>query len=179
MNEILQTVFQALWVVLPAYVANSVPVLVGGGPSIDGGKRFSDGGRILGDGKTIRGFLIGLVAGFYVGYLQVNFLPLDLWIFPEEYQMIQAIWVVPLLLALGALLGDVVGSFIKRRWGLKSGESALGLDQLEFIVGALLLVSVVWTPPLEITVTLLVLTPLIHLGLNFIGYKLGFKSEPY
>jgi len=175
-NEILQTIVQALWIVLPAYVANSVPVLVGGGPPMDGGKKFSDGKRILGKGKTVRGFLIGLVTGFYVGYLQVDFLRFDIWIFPETYPKV---WIVPLLLALGALLGDLIGSFIKRRWGLKSGESAPGLDQLEFIVGALLLVSVFWIPPLEIIVTLLVLTPLIHLGLNFIGYKMGFKSEPY
>jgi len=34
-------------------------------------------------------------------------------------------------------------------------------------------------PSWQVIVTLLIITPPIHLATNFIGYKLGFKSRPY
>ncbi len=73
MIELFQTIGQAIWFILPAYVANATPVLTGGGPPIDGGKKLSDGYRILGDGKTIRGFILGLLAGSIVGAIQFTF----------------------------------------------------------------------------------------------------------
>ncbi len=86
---------------------------------------------------------------------------------------------IAVLLAFGALFGDLCGSFVKRRVGFSRGESFPVLDQLEFVVGALLLASLIKVPRWEIVAILLILTPFIHLGTNFIGYKLGFKSEPY
>ena len=41
-----------LWIMGPAYIANSVAVLTGGKYPIDQGRTLSDGKRILGDGKT-------------------------------------------------------------------------------------------------------------------------------
>lgn len=167
MIESLQIVGQALWFIFPAYVANGAPVVVGGGPPIDGGKKLSDGYRIFGDGKTIRGFVLGLLVGSIAGVLQSV-----IWSRPGG-------WSVVIFLALGALLGDLVGSFIKRRGGLQRGRPAPGLDQLGFVVGALLIASTVIVPEWKVIVTLLVLTPFIHLTTNFAGYKMGFKPEPY
>lgn len=127
---------------------------------MDFGRKFFDERRVLGDGKTIVGFATGLVAGTLVGILQGRM-------------------GAGFLLSFGALLGDVFGSFIKRRWGLESGELAPGLDQLEFVVMALVLVSY-WEPPSwDFVAVLLILTPAIHIGTNFLGYKLGFSSNPY
>lgn len=167
MIDLIQTIGQAIWFILPAYVANATPVLTGGGPPIDGGKKFSDGYRILGGGKTIRGFILGLLAGSIVGVVQFTF-----WSSPES-------WMIAVLLAFGALLGDLCGSFVKRRVGFSRGRSFPVLDQLEFVVGALLLASLIKVPGWEILAVLMILTPFIHLGTNFVGYKLGFKSEPY
>ena len=54
----LEIILQALWLILPAYVANASAVLVGGGTPVDFGKNWRDGKRILGDGKTWRGLLL-------------------------------------------------------------------------------------------------------------------------
>lgn len=142
-------------------------MVLGGGPPIDGGRKLSDGNRILGGGKTVRGFFAGILAGSVLGVIQgvLGGRPGG--------------WEAAVLMSLGALLGDVVGSFIKRRMALKRGRPVPGLDQLEFVVGALLLSSVIWLPSLEIIVVLVLVTPLFHLGTNFVGYKLGYKSEPY
>jgi len=158
----------AIWFILPAYFANAAPVVLGGGPPLDMGKKFLDGRRILGDGKTARGFVGGLIVGTIVGLLQgVARAPL------REYLLLG------FLLALGALLGDLASSFIKRRLGIERGRAAPGLDQLSFVVAALILASPVKVPPWQVIAVILIITPPIHLATNFIGYKLGLKSRPY
>lgn len=60
-------VLQALWLFLPAYVANMSPVFSAKlmpwwGKPIDGGRMHKDGQRMLGDGKTWRGLFGGAIA---------------------------------------------------------------------------------------------------------------------
>ena len=167
-KEVLGLIASALWFILPAYSANATPVVLGGGRPIDGGRKFRDGRPIFGPGKTIRGFVAGLVAGPVVGALQ------GVWagdVFTYT--------VIGFLLALGALTGDLLGSFIKRRLGISRGGAAPGLDQLGFITLALLFASSLRLPSWEVVLTIFILTPPIHLATNFVGYKLGFKSRPY
>lgn len=126
---------------------------------MDMGKKFLDGRRIFGEGKTTCGFLGGLAVGTMVGLLQGR--PL-----------------LGFMLAIGALLGDLVGSFIKRRLGMARGQAAPGLDQLGFVVVALVLASLVEMPGWQAVAAILILTPPIHLATNLIGYKLGLKTKP-
>ncbi|MEM2047323.1 MAG: CDP-2,3-bis-(O-geranylgeranyl)-sn-glycerol synthase [Candidatus Jordarchaeales archaeon] len=83
------------------------------------------------------------------------------------------------LLSFGALTGDLVGSFIKRRLNLSRGRPAPGLDQLDFIAGAIAFSSIVYFPPLELLVAAIIVTPLIHLATNTAGYALHLKKEPW
>ncbi|MBS7287173.1 MAG: CDP-archaeol synthase [Candidatus Freyarchaeota archaeon] len=83
------------------------------------------------------------------------------------------------LLPLGALTGDLVGSFIKRRLNISRGHLAPGLDQLDFVAGAILLSSVVYIPPPELLITAIIVTPAIHLLANAAGYALHLKNEPW
>jgi CDP-2,3-bis-(O-geranylgeranyl)-sn-glycerol synthase len=155
---------QAIWFILPAYFANSSPVVFGkifkGRWPIDFGKRLKDGEPVFGPGKTWPGFFGGLAIGTVIGILQGNFL-------------------VGLLLSFGALTGDLVKSFFKRRMRIQRGKSWPLIDQWDFLIGALLLVSLVGRPSLETIIILLVLTPLIHLGANTIAYLLKLKKEWY
>ncbi|MEZ5336316.1 MAG: CDP-archaeol synthase, partial [Methanolobus sp.] len=88
-------------------------------------------------------------------------------------------------LAFGSLMGDMSMSFIKRRIGYKRGAPLPGVDQLDFVFGAWLftyIASPVWfaanfTTPVIIVV--LVLTPVLHLSTNIIGYFIGVKNEPW
>jgi len=168
LSGLIDTIASAIWFILPAYFANAAPVVLGGGPPLDMGKKFSDGRRILGDGKTARGFVGGLIVGTIVGLLQgVARAPL------REYLLLG------FLLALGALLGDLASSFIKRRLGIERGGAAPGLDQLSFVVAALILASPVKVPSWQVIAVILIITPPIHLATNFVGYKLGLKGRPY
>jgi len=95
----LSSVFWAFWYILPAYVANASPVILGGGRPIDGGRYWRDGRRILGDGKTWRGFIGGVAAGTLVGVIQYL-------ITPDFYGSLGTAVKLAFLLSFGALVGD-------------------------------------------------------------------------
>ena len=84
-----------------------------------------------------------------------------------------------LLIPLGALLGDLTGAFIKRRLSIAPGGLLPVVDQIDFVVGA-----VVFSLPLmligwEVLVTVLLITPPIHLFTNFLAYKMKLKKHPW
>ncbi|MFO7872837.1 MAG: CDP-2,3-bis-(O-geranylgeranyl)-sn-glycerol synthase [Candidatus Undinarchaeales archaeon] len=160
MENIAQLILTSMIWVLPAYVANASPVIFGGGKPLDFGKKFIDGKRILGNGKTIKGFIAGIFAGSFIGF-------------------VEGILLIGFLLALGAILGDLAGSFIKRRVGIKRGQPFWVLDQFDFVIGALLLVSLIELPALEVIIAVLLITPALHLLTNFIAYKLDMKKVPW
>jgi len=172
----------ALWAMLPAYVPNNAAVVFGGGPAIDGGRTLGDA-RLLGDGKTWRGTAAGVAAGVgLAGALNVvgptvgAALGLSLVSFPP---------LAALGLAGGAMLGDVLASLVKRRLDRERGAAVPGLDQLDFVVGALALAAVLapgWVAaafPLPAVAVVLVATPALHLGTNAVAYALDLKPEPW
>jgi len=167
LNELLQLCGKAIWFILPAYVANATPVILGGGAPLDGGKKLGDGRPIFGPGKTTRGFIAGVIAGSLMGGLEG--------VVEQSHTYI----VLGFLLSLGALVGDLAGSFIKRRLNIPRGGSAPILDQIGFVVFAILFASPVMLPSGEVILVILALTPLIHFGTNLIAYKLGLKDKPY
>jgi CDP-2,3-bis-(O-geranylgeranyl)-sn-glycerol synthase len=162
---IVQLIIEALKFIFPAYCANAIPVIAGGGYPIDFGRRFFDGKPIFGKNKTFQGFFCGLVVGTAVGLGEsLTF----------GYPILFG-----LILSLGALLGDLTGAFVKRRLGLAPGEMLLVIDQVDFIVGAILFSFLLMTPSLELIIVVLIITPPIHLLTNFAAYKLGLKSNPW
>ena len=156
--------FSALYIILPTYCANGAPVIFGGGRPIDLGKTLPDGQRILGDNKTIRGFVGGIIVGTLVGLL---------------CSYIFAINLMPIALpaSVGALLGDIVGALFKRRLHIKPGDALPGVDQLDFVVGSMLLVSLFFPISLVVALILLVVTPPIHFLTNVGAYLLGLKEN--
>jgi CDP-2,3-bis-(O-geranylgeranyl)-sn-glycerol synthase len=179
---VLELVAVAFWAMLPAYVPNNVAVVAGGGRPIDGGRTWG-GRRVLGDGKTWRGTAVGIGAGCLLalalgavaGDVEAA-IGVDLPTFPIA---------VALALPTGAMAGDVGASFLKRRTGRERGAAFPGLDQLDFVVGALLVTALaapgwfgdVFTP--AVLAVVLVLTPVLHVGTNVIAYRLGLKDEPW
>lgn len=159
-------VIEALKFIFPAYCANATPVLGGGGPKMDFGKNFIDGKRVFGDNKTFRGFFFGWAIGMLVGSVEYVVFP--------GYPVLFIV-----LIPLGALLGDLTGAFIKRRIGIAPGGLLPIVDQVDFVVGALVfslpLAIVSW----ELAVTVLLITPPIHLFTNYLAYKLKLKKHPW
>jgi len=99
-------------------LANSSPVIakriLGGAYAIpiDGNIRFLDGRPLLGPSKTIRGIVVSLLATALGAPL------------------IGLRFEIGLLVAAAAMTGDLLSSFLKRRFGLASSSRATGLDQI-------------------------------------------------
>lgn len=83
------------------------------------------------------------------------------------------------MLSFGALFGDLIGSFVKRRFGVKRGSDLLMLDSLSFVVFALLFASLVKGFDLTTIVVLIIATPLIHRATNSIAHYLKLKEVPW
>jgi CDP-2,3-bis-(O-geranylgeranyl)-sn-glycerol synthase len=163
-----ELIAQALYFIFPAYCANALPVLFGGGIPIDFGKNFIDGKPLFGSHKTFRGFFSGLLLGMFIGIVQSN-LP----VFQPPHMLLGFV------LSLGALTGDLVHSFVKRRLNIPPGASFPVADQLDFVVCALFFSLFISPPSLPIALIVLIVTPPIHLLTNFIAYHLKVKKEPF
>lgn len=178
----LDLVLKTIWLLLPAYVPNNFAVILGGLKPMDFGKNFIDGKRIFGDGKTFSGFFGGILGGIFVANLQ-RFLENVFGVFLFSSISYYDFFLLTFALAFGAMLGDLLGSFIKRRFNFKRGDSFPILDQLSFLVVAIAVSSL--TPAFwkffgvtEILIAFII-TPILHVAVNAIAFKLKIKEVPW
>ena len=155
----------AIYIAVPAYVANSTPVVLGGGAPIDRGRRLIDGRRILGTNKTIKGFAYGLLLGSLAGLVEA--------VLFANYALIS----VGVIASLGALLGDLFGAFLKRRLDIAPGNPLPVVDQLDFILGAILFAHPLLNVTVGAVLILVIATVPIHLLSNAVAYMLRLKSR--
>jgi CDP-2,3-bis-(O-geranylgeranyl)-sn-glycerol synthase len=180
-----------LWLMLPAYIANAFATFPRGrGPPMDFGRIWPrDGRRVLGTSKTWSGLLFG-------GFVGIPFCLLEAWLIllaPPNLALVPVLAptvlaAVPLaaLLTFGAMTGDALGSFIKRRLGRPSGGRAILLDQMPFVLVPIGIGLLVY-PALFLEVFgnwaavlwLLVYTLGLHAAFNWVGFKLGLKKVPW
>lgn len=177
---ILFSLVSALWIMLPAYLPNSAAAVLGGGRPVDGGRTFRDGKRIFGDGKTWQGLFLGILAGILIGSVEIGIREyFDFLMLPE------LTFPVVVILAAGALLGDLAKSFFKRRLGKERGAEWLVADQYDFVIGAFVLLLLMQYEWVVSTVTplmvlwIIIMTPLLHRVVNIIGYLAGVKDVPW
>jgi len=170
---------EAVWLILPAYAANGLVPLFKGSQPVDGGRQL---GRrpLFGPGKTWEGLLAGIGIGAIIGLIQFVAFPYIPWNISEvPLTIVPMSALLGILLGLGAMLGDLGGSFIKRRAGLKRGALAPLLDQDDFLVGALVFASILVFVKFEWWVLLLVITPILHWIACLVGYVFKVKKTPY
>ena len=145
----------------PALIANASAVIFKGIYPIDFEKKFIDSEPIFGKNKTIGGFIGGGATGFLVGVL------------------INKDMVLSAALSFGALLGDLMGAFIKRRLKIKPGQPFPLLDQYDFVFGAIIFSYPISQLDTYAIIAFLFTVPLIHLFTNVIGYMLNLKKVPW
>jgi len=162
----LKLIAESLMFIFPAYSANAVPVVFGGGQPLDFGKNFLDGRPIFGSHKTFKGFFAGLTIGTLVGFGES--------IVFQEYSPL-----LGFVLSLGALVGDLLGAFFKRRFGLAPGAFFPIIDEIDFVLGALLFSLPVSPPTLSMALAILIITVPIHLLTNFLAYLVHVKKKPW
>jgi len=142
---------------------------------MDFGKKWSDGKYILGKNKTIRGFVSGVVGGTIAGILIAYISPIP-YFNSHSSQMFASF-----LLALGTMVGDALGSFIKRRLNIHEGKPFI-LDSCFFIFVAILFSVPVLNASfytIENLLFILILTIILHPLANKIANMLGMKKVPW
>jgi CDP-2,3-bis-(O-geranylgeranyl)-sn-glycerol synthase len=181
-------VFVALWFFLPAAAANVTPVFLAKIPllkqfdtPIDFNRKWR-GKPIFGTHKTWRGMIGGIVAATAVLWLQAvgehRIAALDELVYSIDYANIN-IWLVGPLFAIGALGGDAIKSFIKRRVGIAAGRSWFPWDQIDYVIGASLATYAFVSLNFYQYVLILVIWSLSSLVSSKIGYRLGLKDVPH
>lgn len=174
----LKQLLYTIWLILPAYVANGSPIIsikilgymgIKKHP-IDKGKNFVDGRRVFGDNKTWEGFITGVLAGVLTSLIQTFFSS-------DKYLYI----IRGLVLSIGAMSGDLLGAFIKRRLGIKPGDPLPILDQVLFLLTAIMLS--IATKTIDISLKqfffAIVITIALHIFTNYLAYKLSLKEVPW
>jgi len=150
---------------LPAGVANTVPVIAAKyswlpalNRPLDGGATFR-GRRVLGDHKTWRGLLVGIVFGSITGII------------------LGQSAVVGGLLGFGALAGDAAKSFFKRQLNIAPGKPWPLFDQLDYVLGALLVASFMFPLTTAHVISAVIMFSFASYATSYLGMKLKIKKS--
>ena len=150
---------------------------------IDAGRTFR-GERLFGDGKTYRGVatsVVGATAGVIVQWAigsRVGRIAL------VDYRAIDPV-VFGAVLGLGATIGELPNSFVKRRAHVPSGKTAKGpLSFLFWIWDQLDLLVVTWPlllfwvrPPIAVVVASFAWALVLHPLVALVGFLVGARSS--
>jgi len=157
--------------------ASKVGILKSLAGPVDFGKRYR-GFPIFGYHKTWRGIILGVLIGILISFFQ-RFL----WQFPFfeklsffNYQEIN-VFFLGFLLSFGALLGDLISSFFKRRQKIEPGKSWIPFDQISFVIGPFVLVSPFFKIQVLAWLIILFLSFLLHIIVNRIGFWLKISDS--
>jgi CDP-2,3-bis-(O-geranylgeranyl)-sn-glycerol synthase len=160
---------QLLYFMAPAYTANMLPPFV----------RYWRGWnaplsrRWLGTHKTVVGFAAGVLGAVLVALLQSRVA----W---RDAIAVREGWLgVGLRLGAGAMAGDAVKSFFKRRSGIAPGGSWIPFDQTDFVLGALALVWPVAELSWADAAAIVLLSATGHVLVNHVGYWLGVRPSKW
>ena len=132
----------------------------------------------FGTNKTWRGIIVATIFGGIVFILQKYF-------HSRGFQSLSLIdysdfsILFGFILGFGAIMGDLIKSYYKRKAGIPPGKPWIPYDQLDFVLGGLILGLFFYVPPANVILVLFVVSPILHLGINFIGYLFGINESKW
>lgn len=179
-------VLKCFWFFLPAYFANMAPTFAKKGgvleflaKPIDFDKNFK-GKPIFGHHKTWRGMISGIILGILIAFLQKFIFQFSFFqkISFFNYQKIN-VFFLGFLLSFGALFGDLIASFFKRRKNIKPGDSWIPFDQISFVIGSFFIVNIFsdFKIPISAWILILILSFFLHILGNRIGFWLKISDS--
>ncbi len=165
-------ILKSLYFFLPAYLANMAPVLTKKVPFLNKPIWESK----LGKNKTWRGVVMAVLTGTIVFAIQKyayqqGFTSLAL----IDYDGFSIL--LGTLLGGGVILGDAVESYFKRKKNIPPGERWIPWDQLDFVLGGLALGCFLYVPAVEVVLIIVLISPLLHIAFNHLGYFLKINKN--
>jgi len=177
---------KCLYFMLPAYLANMAPIFAQRAgilkflsKPVDGGRKIN-GEPVFGENKTWRGFAVGIIVAIFMIWIQYFLYKIP---FFQNWSLMNYseinLWLGGFLFGFGALFGDFVKSFFKRRFRIQSGTPWIPFDQMDFILGSLIFILPVYFPSLLETIIILVASPFLHILANNLGFYLQLKKTKW
>lgn len=181
MNEFLILMLKCFYIMLPAYFANMAPVMVKKinlfVHPIDFNAKINNQ-PLLGRNKTFRGLFFGVIFSIIIVYIQ--FLLYNIGFFKNISFFDYKNWLLfGFLIGTGALTGDLVKSFFKRRLGIKPGKKFVPFDQTDFVFGALAFITPILDLTLRIFIVSLALSFVLHIIVNHLAFYLKIRNEKW
>ncbi len=171
---------QSIWFILPAGIANIAASLTRGipflGTPVDFGKSWR-GKRIFGSHKTWRGIIFGTLFGVFTFWLQQYLYRFDFFESLSVVNYTEETWLFGFLLGSGAVWGDAIKSFFKRQANRPPGVPWIPFDQIDYTVGAVVLVSIIHFPGVGLTIAIICFGFVLHILFNLLGYILRLKKN--
>ena len=166
-------ILKCLYFFLPAYFANMAPVLFRWIPF---NQPINE--KQFGKNKTWRGLIVAVLIGGLVFYLQkiAYAQGFTQWAL-IDYNGFSVLF--GFLLGLGAILGDVMKSYYKRKANIAPGESWKVWDQLDFVIGGIIFSFFIYVPPVSVVLVLVILSPLLHILINHLAYWLKIRKKKW
>src|SRR3989338_6723563 len=155
----LNFILKSLYFFLPVYFANMAPILF---------RKIHWGGepihsKLFGSNKTWRGLLAAVFLGTVVFGIQkvlhLRGFQLFALIDYGDFSLWLGVW-----MSLGAILGDLMKSYYKRKVNIPVGKRWFPYDQLDFVVGGIIGSWMVYVPSVQVVVVLLLFSPLLHIA---------------
>jgi len=162
-------IVQLAYLMLPAYLANMAPPFTRYWP----GWNRPISRKWLGDHKTVVGFGAGFTVAMAATFVQSKLnwhgglLPYAEW---------------PLLglaFGVGAMGGDSLKSFVKRLKGIPPGRPWIPMDQLDFVVGSLLLVMPIARVEWPDIVMIIFVSFAGDIVVNHLSFALGIRESEW
>lgn len=169
-------ILQAFWYMLPAYFANMAPVFCKNTLKFLA-KPVNQ--KLFGSHKTYRGIFTGIIFGIMAAYLQYVTYNDYTWLANISLIDYQQWFLFGLLMGAGAMLGDLVKSFFKRKKGINPGERWMGFDQLDYVAGALLFTGIIYIPGFWVILAIIIISFFGDIAVNHLAYWLRLRGEKW
>ena len=174
-------ILKCFYLMLPAYFANMAPVIVKRVKlfafPIDFSKQIGNK-PVLGGNKTFRGLIFGVVFAIAIAYMQYILYKTEL--FRNVSFLNYESWLLfGFLMGFGALIGDLIKSFVKRRAGIKPGDKFIPFDQMDFVIGSLVFIIPIFDLSLRIFIVSLLLSFVLDIIVNHLAFYLKIRNEKW
>jgi CDP-2,3-bis-(O-geranylgeranyl)-sn-glycerol synthase len=155
-------------------------LLAGLARPLDGGATLG-GARVFGENKTLRGALV-MGAGAFAATLALRAWPRFVDHLPASLRSADP-FDLAARIAVGTVVAELPGSFVKRRLGIPPGERThspagwlLSLwDQGDFVPGIALMLAPVWVMPWQHFVACFVAVSTLHVAVSALGFAAGAR----
>ena len=179
---VLLSLLRSLWFMLPLF-GNSAPVLIRGkfnflAVPVDLNKTWK-GKPIFGKNKTFRGVIVCCLASTLIFALQKLLYQFDLFRAISLIDYSQYGLLLGFLLGFGAIFGDLVKSFFKRRLEIPPGKPWFPFDQIDYTLGALAFASIIYLPDWWVWLIIIGSGIIFHVLINYLGFLLKVKETKF